>query len=344
MIMKYLVFILFLIVAFCTVPAINGWAFRQYLGFAFISILISIMLTKKFHISVGLCFFITTLYGLFRSGIPQFGSEVVSSIMVLLLFSCISLGFSESLLNLILPALALVAIGDAIIMLVRFLMHFEYMDVYWVLTNASLDASFIALMFPIVWILGQKKSVQIPLSIFIVLAVVAAKSNTALLVLVITGISLFWEALVLVPLSYFALGHKFAHSEGRIDNWKIMMGFWQDHVNHLFGSGPGTYWILAQSIQAHKAGDQVWGWMHNDFLQVLFEQGLIGLGSVLFLYFMMLWKSFKKPILLSMVIGYGVIAMTLYPIHLFFFQLIGLALIALCFNREGHYDRTPILQ
>ena len=116
--MKYLFLILFFIVAFFKVPPMNGWAYRQYLGFAFICVLISIMLTKKFHISVGLCFLITAIFGLFIYELPQFGGMVISSIMALFLFSCMALGAKESLLNLILPSLMVIA-------------HILAMSAYW---------------------------------------------------------------------------------------------------------------------------------------------------------------------------------------------------------------------
>jgi O-antigen ligase len=74
--------------------------------------------------------------------------------------------------------------------------------------------------------------------------------------------------------------------------------------------------------------------MHNDWLQVLFEGGIIFFTSMLILYFFMLKKSVNRPELFSMVIAYGLIAMTLYPLHLFVYQMVGTVLVYCCFREE----------
>ena len=93
--MQYLIILLLFISAFFKVPAENGWAYRQVGGLFVLCFLISWMLSKKYHFSVGLCFLVTAIYGLFQAGLPQFGSEVVSSIMTLLFFSCLALGLED---------------------------------------------------------------------------------------------------------------------------------------------------------------------------------------------------------------------------------------------------------
>ncbi len=344
--MQYLIVPLFFLASFFQVPEVNGWAFRQVSCLVVLSLFIAWRLSKKFHISVGLCFFATSIYGLVQWGVPQFGSEVVSSLMVMYLFSCLAL---ECELNFILPLLAFVAIGDSIIMIVRFLANlgdpWVFMKAWWVITNASLDACFVALMFPIIWtITKRKKWLQITTGLIVCASVILAKSNTALIVLLISSFPIFsYKLFFLSPLSYFFLGNKFAQDLGRYHNWERMFTFWNDNINHFIGSGPGTYWVISQLLQAHKIGDAVFAWMHNDWLQVLFEQGYIGLGCVFFLYFSMLYKSFKRPILLSMIIGYGVIALTLYPLHLFMFQLLGVALIYLCFTVKNKEQFNPLV-
>ncbi len=346
--MKYLVVILLFIAAFFKVPDINGWAYRQVAGLFVLSLVISWLLSKKYHISVGLCFLVTAIFGLIQSGLPQFGSEVVSSVMTLLFFSCIALCLEGKYLAFIFPILMIIAILDSVIMIFRALPHigdlWGFLQAWWVMTNASLDACFIALMSPVVGVVIKYKTLDLLIMAFILIAVLLTKSNTAICVFVLMQLIIFLKqkdyksfliifiglASLAVPFHHF-FGMKFAANFGRFGNWKTMMGFWKDHINHIIGAGPGTYWVYSQAIQAHKVGDGVFTWMHNDYLQVLFEQGYIGLVSILFLYGVMLYKSFKGPVLFSMVIGYGLIACTMYPLHLFYFQLIGVALIYHCF-------------
>ncbi len=350
--MKYFVFILFFAAAFFKVPEINGWAFRQAAGLAVLSFVISLMLSKRYHVSVGLCFLVTALFGLIQSGLPQFGCEVISNIMSLLFFTCIGLSLEKKHLERIIPLLCIVAIGDAIIMIFRAVPHigesYGFMRGWWVMTNASLDSCFIAIMSPAIESITKNKKLKVALLVIILIAILLAKSNTGLAVFIFVHAMFYFRkkdyktyalimlipALFILPIHYF-YGVKFAENYGRFANWKSMMSFWHEHINPFIGGGPGTYWIYAQLVQIHKPGDNVWLWMHNDFLQILFEQGYIGLVSVLYLYGMMMFRAFKKPLLFSMTLGYGLIAFTMYPLHLFFFQILGVALIYHCFEKGG---------
>src|ERR1022692_166313 len=99
----YLVWGLLFIVAFYPVPDANGWSFRQGLGMLFMSFVISYLLGKKYHVSVGLCVLMTLVLGILQCGNTQFGSEVVSSIMMILFFSCLALGLKDKHMELVLP-------------------------------------------------------------------------------------------------------------------------------------------------------------------------------------------------------------------------------------------------
>ncbi len=349
--MRLLVVLLILFAAFCPLPDHGAWFVRNLFGFGILSAVISFLLSKKYHVSVGLLFFVTSIYGLVQVGNPQFGSEVCSSLLILLLFACIGLGLDNNSFELIVPILGVIAIGDASAMIVRALLHigeFQWnMQGYWVLTNGSLDASFIALMSPVVYRFSSNIKLKVFFVSILLLAILLAKSNTGFCVLIMILLTnclmhkefkLFFQLLFafiisLFPIGYY-LGPKLLNHNGRFNNWKLMMGYWNDHINHWIGSGPGTYWPLSQIVQIHKDGDNVWPWMHNDFLQVLFEQGIVGLALVLFLYFTMLYKAFDKPMLFSMILGFGAVACTLYPLHLFYFQILGISLIYQCFQQK----------
>ncbi len=349
--MKHLILLLFFIISFCPYPAMNGWAFRQVLGLFLLSLVISWMLSKKYHFSVGLCFFVTTIYGLNQCGLSQFGSEVATSLMALLFYSCIALSLDESSLKFIFPLLCGVAVGDSVSMIIQRISYLSlpegHMSANWVLVNGSLDSCFIALMAPSI-LFSKKNNFKIIYFSLILIAIILAKSNTGIFVLALMLLAqsilnkkyikelLISLGLTLPPILYF-LGSKFLSSTGRLNNWKTMMSFWREHANHFIGTGPGTYWVYSQWVEIHKVGDQAFTWMHNDWLQVLFEQGYIGLACVLFLFFMMLKKSFNRPSLFSVVLGYGFIALTQFPLHLFIFQLMGVALIYHCFEKKVQY-------
>jgi len=345
--MKYLIFILLLLSSFWKVPTQNGWAFRQILGLGILSLIISWLLSKKYHFFVGLCFFVTMIFGLIQQGVPQFGTEVTTSLIALLFYACIGLSLPEDIFDKIFPVLSLIVLGDAIMVLICGIPHFGeawgHMNACWVMTNGTLDACFMALMSPII----LSSFGWFP-CIFLLAAIVLTKSNTAIFLIPFMSciyllLTKSWKKLgdvilisfILLAIIYLVFPEKFMSDSGRFNNWELMMNWWNQKVkNHWIGTGPGTYWVYSQWLQGHKSGDPVWSWMHNDWLQILFEQGILGLISVLFLYGAMLHKSFDRPVLFSMIVGYGFIGLTLYPLHLFIFQLIGVTLIHKTFIDE----------
>lgn len=65
-------------------------------------------------------------------------------------------------------------------------------------------------------------------------------------------------------------------SNGRFAAWAA---FWPLSAQHIaFGTGPGAVLALSQTVT--DAAIKGWGHCHNEYLQVLLEQGLIGLGLV----------------------------------------------------------------
>jgi hypothetical protein len=90
--------------------------------------------------------------------------------------------------------------------------------------------------------------------------------------------ALIW-ALLLVPAYFFWGGPGLFHDSDRFSTWHLMMSWWWGNASHLFGTGQGTYFLLAPYIQtqAHYHEGFWWTWLHSDWLQVLFEQGIVGL-------------------------------------------------------------------
>jgi len=302
------------------------------------------MISSKFHWSAGLGFLIASIEALFYNGPPELAQKVSSSLMVLLFFSCLLLLITKP--RMILNYFAVIAIADAFIMIFRFFYHHGgYPNAWWVVTNASLDACFVALMSPIIWGLSDHRKIRIACIVVTLLAIILAKSNTAILMvfsIILTYcvsrrnlkhlFSASFATLLVTPVICVWLGPKLMTNMGRYHNWQNMMTYWYHNMNLWIGAGQGTYWGYAASLQAGSR--DIFLWMHNDWLQVLFEGGIIFFTSMLILYFFMLKKSVNRPELFSMVIAYGLIAMTLYPLHLFVYQMVGTVLVYCCFREE----------
>lgn len=77
-------------------------------------------------------------------------------------------------------------------------------------------------------------------------------------------------------------------SNGRFVVWKTMMKWWWESplATILFGNGLSTTRALAPMYQEehHFRADEMIFWLHNDYLQVTMELGLIGLACMLLLW------------------------------------------------------------
>ncbi len=344
--------VLFFILAFLQVPEINGWAFRQTLGLGWLSLVVAQKLSEKFHWTLGICFGALAINGIAHGAYVGLGTEAILTVMTLLFFTCAFLIMEERHALLLLIILGFTALGDSMIMVARYFTHLDFEDVWWVVTNHSLDASFVALMMPLIWCIFTSRRIKISLIAIMTSAILLAKSNTGIFVALSFPITFFIASknlknmlislitiLLSIPLIAMTYGFKFMHATGRFAAWKLMMDFWKNNLNIFIGGGPGSYWIYANNIQTTHFK---FSWMHNDWLQQLFENGFVGLASCGLLYGFALTKSFNRPYLFSMVVGFGIITLTLYPNHLFFFQLAELALLYLCF--AANKPEEPICQ
>ncbi len=76
-------------------------------------------------------------------------------------------------------------------------------------------------------------------------------------------------------------------------------------------------------------------WMHNDWLQILFELGIIGLAAAIIFYICLIKHSWnKKNYLFPIVCTYGFISLTQMPLRVFVFQLLGACLIMMAFDNQ----------
>ena len=69
-------------------------------------------------------------------------------------------------------------------------------------------------------------------------------------------------------------------------------------------------------------------WLHNDWLQILFEQGPVGLVSVLVLSLYALKKSFRRPYLFGAGCAYCAVMLGNYPLRMALPSFIGVFLLA----------------
>jgi hypothetical protein len=286
----------------------------------------------------------------------------VSTYITLLLFGMLPLLLNKDAFKNIFTILFAIAVIDSIWMLVRSVIYGPD-QCYAMMSNSAIDASFIACFIPIALSFFKKREIMWLEGIFLlipmVLAIIVSKSSTGIAGIGIAIASyLFMEyglkslkiiaplALAICGGAYIYLKDELLNPNGRYGIWKGSLDFFLKETHILIGSGIGTFFMWGPEIQMHNNnslgsnGQQaLFIWMHNDWLQVLFEMGIIGLAGLIILYSCLLLSSWKKKnALFPMLCTYGFIGLTQMPLRAFPFQVLGACLIIISFKLENSYN------
>lgn len=127
--------------------------------------------------------------------------------------------------------------------------------------------------------------------------------------------------------------------------WPFYFNWWWDQGHFLMGQGFGSFMSFGPGIQMHYKFQLDRGlnvWLHNDWLQILFELGFLGLLSYLVLAGFCLVKSIgeKRYELTSCVIVYILFMAGNYPTQLPLFGFFGLILVGLILQKNNSNWRS----
>ena len=109
----------------------------------------------------------------------------------------------------------------------------------------------------------------------------------------------------------------------RLDMWKAAMLYYWEHCNIWIGSGLGTFMLYGKKIQAlagYKDPSEVWFSLHNDWLQWLFETGIVGAALALLLLYSSL-RRVPKAYQISLA-AMGVCGLGYFPMDCPAFELL----------------------
>lgn len=126
--------------------------------------------------------------------------------------------------------------------------------------------------------------------------------------------------LALGGIGYWLLGNQLFFTSGRITIWKFMMERWASPVYIPFGTGWGTYHVFSVNLQNYGNIDpgSHWNWLHNDWLQILFEGGAAALILAAGTYTVALLKCVTSPMFLGKNRFDEALSIFLYGIFMFF--------------------------
>lgn len=196
------------------------------------------------------------------------------------------------------------------------------------LLNPAQDGAFVSCLLPLVY--EKKKWFKWPLIALMVTAIIMTQATTPFVGLGVFIATLIWFSryrilTVLGPLLVASLGvyfqgyNNFKADSGRLYIWPLAMNYWNAHLDKIIGAGSGSFFIYGPTIELTLHGfgynQPVYVWMHNEWLQVLFEFGIIGLLLALAFYFFSLKKSYVRPSLFSSLLIYGATACFQMPLR-----------------------------
>lgn len=150
---------------------------------------------------------------------------------------------------------------------------------------------------------------------------------------------LFGLGLIALSIAFF---HKKGGSSGfaRLEGWKHYMGMWTKDANQFLGSGIGTFQGMGPLLPEVPSTKEVYLYMHNDYLQILFEGGAIGFVLLLF-SIAWLFSIASSARLKFAVIGFAVCMITYSPLHVMIGQLaIGILVLKIIYERNEYAKRN----
>lgn len=201
-----------------------------------------------------------------------------------------------------------------------------------ILLNASMSGCFSAAMIPLFYC---GKRMPIVAALLLPISVLVSGQSLPIAVMFFTlGVfllrnrmySLIIGAVITsVTVGFCITGSDLFESSGRTIIWNAAFQWWYSNSNWFLGAGSGSFSAIGPALSPDK--NALFLFMHSDWLQVLFEQGLIGLVLVVGLYGLSLYKAWNKPACFYALIAYGAWAAANMPTRYALSAIYGLFLV-----------------
>jgi hypothetical protein len=321
----------------------------QVFGLIVLLLILSFKLLKEFGLSIALLFFHSASYGVyvmhFSNGYYKDYFHNICAVSGRATLTIVLMAVLALYLNPAYKKLHLVAYLGLLNSFLVLGHGYFYGGFYGMLNNHSFDATFIACCYPIIAFIPSvnlnKISIKEYIWIFIcafvpLIAIIKVGQSSAYAVLFtsMAAYILSHKKSILLSISTILVGLFFSiyrlkdtafEGSGRFGVWDSSIILFNDMDSKISGFGIGTAeWMIPFSqIRANggKFPSDFFTWMHNDYLQVLFEQGYIGLILLIIICINSIYKSYKLPWLFSTVIALLVAMSTQMPFRYMPFQI-----------------------
>lgn len=127
---------------------------------------------------------------------------------------------------------------------------------------------------------------------------------------------------------------KLSNGHGRYAIWQLArdwIDFQPNAFVDLFGAGAGSVPIMMPIIQLGHGypatSNNFYFYLHNDWLQILFEQGYVGLGLAAWLFYDAFERTSTRPATRGMLVAYCVAMCTNFPMRVPMLALLGITIL-----------------
>lgn len=335
----------------------NPLGLTHYLTWLFGTLAVSYALMWRYQWTVGLAFaftvisairvFQTSLNGLPDDPIVRLihasaQGALVSFLLTVLIAQALSVKNWIRVFQVVAFANALALIGHSIYFIFQGLFSglplvqvFQF-EPWGILFNASMSGCLNAAIFPLID--SKQKFLR---GLVLVSVIVAGRSLPVAVLFVGIGSGFFLQRrlralLLAIPASlivgYLLKGGDLFASRGRTVIWGKTLSMFQEKLNMAIGSGLGGYYVAGPLLLGPSTIAFIWA--HSDWLQILFEQGIIGFLIVLAMYIHALWRTRKTPQLFSALMAYGAFGVANMPLRYPISGLLGAFLIRWAMEKD----------
>jgi hypothetical protein len=201
--------------------------------------------------------------------------------------------------------------------------------------NPSMGAGLLACLLPFVWGIFPAQSLRIAAWLLTLVMIYKTKTSVPWGVLgVTTGVFLMaymprkarfltllhvlFMGVLMLSAGQRLLGADFWDQNGRFEIWRMAFDWMRAHGSLLLGMGYSstqTLLPLEQAATGHFHGDYFL-WLHNDWLQLFIEGGLLGMACLALAVGRLLWLAWASPTLLSGLAGFMTLGLFNYPLRM----------------------------